>query len=472
MMICIRHILFVTTVLLTPLGALAEDGLNLAGQTPPEDPSTQGTMVGENGSVLFPDRGRGFVEESPYLVRGQSTIYRDAVARFGWWGVETQGSPSGVGEWTSLNPSAFWDVDGLTSDGTRTIDFALSGPMDETTDLHGYLYSPLLTAELDINRFLHRTPLADLEPFINSPNTPRLDGQNFNETTDHAIRVQELDAKFSGQLAENIKWHLDVWGMRKSGERQALAMNHNCSASCHVISQSQSIDWTTMEIKPGIEVNMGPVTMEYTRTMRAFEQDDEIVTRSYSGRPNHIQTGVEVPYGVVPESFTEIDKVRIGADLTEDTRFYSNAFLGNTHNRFQDADRRFWGVDMRVTDETVKSLRLTGYGKYQEQNQGMPSVYPDANLYPAGEIENYVLDNPPVNRQWTTLGIKGRWIPYEIFDRWEGLAIVSGYDYRQLERQNVTYETLGLAVDPPAVAVPAVFTQPTTVANSLHIGPE
>lgn len=469
-----RQTLAVTAILLMPVWGLAEDGQDSAADTQTRDAASQiESMIGENGSAIFPDRDGGFVSGSPYLVRGQSPFYQDSVARFGWWGVSAQGSPSGVGEWTGLNSTAFWDIDSLTSDGTRTVDFALSGPMDETTDLHWYLYSPLITADVDFQRFMHRTGYKPLDAWFDYLGDPSNDyngddiyqGQDFNETQDHAIRIQELDAKFSGQLTENIKWHMGVWGMRKFGERQSIAMDHNCSAhQCHQVTQSQSINWLTMEITPGIEVDMGPVTVDYTRTMRAFEQDDELVGRTYAGRPNDFTAANQyATSGVVPENYTEIDKLKIGADLSENNRFYTNMFRGNTHNRYRDTDRGFWGVDMRLTNDTFEGLSTTGYAKYYEQNSDLPTVFPEDPLFnnpPSAEVRR------PVTRQWLKAGLKGRWTPFQDSYRWRGLAFTSGYEYKQLERQFVTYEVAGGAANP------FVYTQPNTFTHAINIGSE
>lgn len=459
-----------TTVLLMAAWAFAEDGQDSAAETQPSDAAPQiERLVVEDGFVLFPDREGGFLEGSPYLAPypnpGRSPFYQDSVARFGWWGVHAQGSPSGVGEWTGLNSTAFWDVDSLTSDGSRTVDFALSGPMDETTDLHWYLYSPLLTADVDMQRFIHRSATKPLDAWFNTPGSGHLVGTDLNDTTDHAIRIQELEADFSGQLTENSKWHMGVWGMRKFGERQKIAMDHNCSdRECHQVTQSQSINWLTMEISPGIEVDLGPVTFDYTRTMRAFEQNDEIVSRSYHGRPADFAVADQVaPYGIVPENFTAIDKLKIGADLSENHRFYTNMFRGNTHNRNRDTNRGFWGLDMRLTDSTFDNLRMTGYAKYYEQFGDLPTVFPEDGLFvnpPSAEVRH------PVNRQWLKTGLKGRWKPLRDSYRWRGLALTSGYEYKQLERQNASYDITGAGPDP------VTFTQPNTFTHEFKVGSE
>lgn len=475
-----RQTLAVTAVLLMPVWAFAEDSpISAAESVLPETSVEVQADVDASEFAVFPDRPGGFIDGSPYLVRGQSTLYQDSVARFGWWGVATDGSPSGVGEWTGLNSAGFWDIDSLTSDGCRTVDFSLSGPMDETTDLHWYLYSPHITADVDFQRFIHRTGYKPLNawfdylgtpentytPFGGGPSNDIYQGQDYNETQDHAIRVQELDAKFSGKISEHVRWHMGVWGMRKFGERQATAMDHNCSGhQCHQVTQSQSINWLTMEVTPGIEVDMGPVTVDYTRTMRAFEQDDELVGRTYAGRPNNfINADQFANHAVVPENFTEIDKLKIGADLSENNRYYVNMFHGNTHNRYRDTDRGFWGVDMRLTNTTYRGLRGTMYAKYYEQNSDLPTVFPEDPLFqdpPSAEVRR------PVTRQQLKAGLKGRWRPFVDSCNWKGLALVSGYEYKQLERQFVTYEVEGSGADP------FVFTQPDTFSHAFNVGTE
>jgi hypothetical protein len=198
--------------------------------------------------------------------------------------------------------------------------------------------------------------------------------------------------------------------------------------------------------------------------MRAFEQDDELVGRTYHGRPNDFTSADQFAvHGVVPENFTEIDKLKIGADLTENNRFYTNMFRGNTHNRYRDTDRGFWGVDMRLTNSTFDSLRVTAYGKYYEDFGELPTFFPEDPLFnnpPSAEVRH------PVNRQWLKAGLKGRWRPFQDSYRLRGLAVVSGYEYKQLERQFVTYEVEGAGPEP------FVFTQPDTFTHAFNVGLE
>ena len=429
-------------------------------------PAAKPAVQTETGQlVLFPDRTPGSLEDSPYLTRGQSTYRREVAARFGWWGVSVDGSEAKVGEWQGLESSAFWDVDGITSDGHKTVSYTLTGTQDEGLDANWYYFGPHLTAEIDIQRFIHRLGFKPLDAWFNTPNNSTLVGQDFNETTDNAVRVQRLDAQFKGHLTEHVSWGLNVWGMRKFGERQKMELNHNCTGrQCHMVTQTQTINWLTMEIEPVIEAEFGPVTAEYTRTMRAFEQDDEVVSRSYTGRPvEFIDPTLQYPYAVVPENFTQIDRLKVGVDVTQNTRFYTLLFTGNTHNKNRQTDRGFWGADLRLTNHTFDSLSVTGFAKRYEESNQIPTTFPEDPLFPAGQRPSDEVRHP-VDRQKTSAGFDARWYPSLRRHRLSGLTFTGGYEYSQIERQFVTYEILG----PPSGG--STFTQPDTVSNLMRVG--
>ncbi len=233
-------------------------------------------------------------------VWGPPVYHFDAAVRFGWWSVNSEGSQVKTGEFQDLKSSPFWDADTISSNGIRTLNVVLSGLDQEANDAHVQYYGPEGTGNLDFERYfrqLDHKPLSglDLPPGNVPPATP--DGNvitnDLNVGQDYAIRVDELDAKAHGKLMDNVTWRMDVWSQRKFGERQenatAHCFNFNAPAAagatgnvCHVLSQSQSIDWKTVEVKPAIEAKFDNVTVEYSRTMRSFGADDSIVTRDYT----------------------------------------------------------------------------------------------------------------------------------------------------------------------------------------------
>ena len=56
--------------------------------------------------------------------------------------------------------------------------------------------------------------------------------------------------------------------------------------------------------------------------------------------------------------------------------------VGNTHNEFRETDRKFYGVDARLTNQSVDGLTLTAYGKTFTQNNS-PDDMALNNRYPA-----------------------------------------------------------------------------------------
>ena len=222
---------------------------------------------------------------------------------------------------------------------------------------------------------------------------------------DYAIRVQQLDAKFKGQLTDNLKWRLNLWGQRKFGQRQANAPAHcfdiggAAENTCHVVSQGQSIDWLTVEVQPVVEANFENITVEYSRTMRSFGQDDGIVSRQYthfngfSGPGNTL--GPPYDYSLVPDNFTQIDRLKVSGLLTDYNRLYANLYIGNTKNEFRDTHRRFDGYDVRLMNNSFDDLDITAYvSRYVENNEFPPFFLTSPPLAPDNTYDEDSLRHP------------------------------------------------------------------------------
>jgi len=470
--------------------------------------------------------GQDFGEQ--YFITHDAPYQPWLATRFGWWGVDVDGSRSGVGEWQGLDSSSpFWDVDGLRSNGYETVDFFATGTENETTQggLHLYL-GPRLTVNMDYDRFIHRLghkplggtalpyTLGDFPlqgGFFDPPPTPQgipglaangpgfpMWGEDFSIGQNHALRVQQLKGNFQGDLTENLKWRLNVWGLKKEGFRQVNSTQHCFNAtsdpntlvpggSCHVVSKSQHVNWLTMEIEPVIEARFGWLTMEYSRTMRSFQQDDEIVTGNFSrgtttyGLGPNAQNGA---YAYVPENYTEIDRLKFRGQMAPNTDLYVVGHVGNTHNKFRDSDRKFYGADARLTNTAIDGLSVTVYGKTDTQRNSEDTQ----SLSAAGRFpgqENLWLETNPtgvptppqsiyapdvlyyqnlVDRDYLAAGVKGRWRPFHDYcDVRSGLSLTGGYEYSQLERDNVTYR---LRFMTPV----ELFTQPTTHTHMGFVG--
>ena len=303
---------------------------------------------------------------------------------------------------------------------------------------------------------------------------------DFNAGEDYAIRVNTLNARFKGDITENVKWRLNLFGMRKFGERQGRALNHNCSDhECHIQAGRQTIDWLTMEIEPVVEAKLSEnATLTYSRTMRTFEQSDGVLTRAYPNHPTRFVDGAsQQPYAVVPENYTQIDRLKLRSKLGEDTQLYAMGYIGDTENQARNTHREFHGFDVRVTNTSMERMTLTGYAKYYESNNEKPGSNPEINEFNAGTFNPDPVTGydptrsydprHPVDRRRFTAGAKSRWRPFDRDHALGKLSFGSRYEYQELERDHVTYDwtASGSSFTGPT----DIFTQPTTVSNSLYV---
>jgi len=389
--------------------------------------------------------------------------------RSGWWGVDTDGSKNKVGEWQDLKAAPFWDMDGLSTDGQRTLDFSATGLDAETTQSAFRFYGPLVSVDVEYQRFLHRLDHDPLSGFVNvteqQPGGDFFVKEDLNAGQDYAIRVQELKANFKGRLTKNIHWRLNIWGMRKKGDRQVTALAHCFNVpngtdsngnpvtgpvfgrSCHLQSQGQRIDWLTTEIQPVVEAKLGSATVEYSRTMRTFSQADQQTTRPY----DNFGFSGDLPFAAVPDNYTYIDRLKLGVGLRERLDFYGNVYTGNTLNRFRDTNRRFRGFDARITDWSIDGLTFTGYAKEYVQTGQTPT-----HLLPE---EDPATIRRPINYDRTTAGVRTRWRPFHgSFSHWNAFSISSGYEYRGLGRKHAVFTENATTVD-----------EAFTTSNWMHV---
>ncbi|MHB1037377.1 MAG: hypothetical protein ACYC35_22535 [Pirellulales bacterium] len=482
-------------LVLLPLGNLlaAEPDLALAAPALPE-PATTAAPAPETAKATAPVGLTGVC--NPCL-----DPVDDFIVRAGWWGLSTSGSPTKVGEYQGLDSSSpFWDFDGLFSNGNRTVDVTVTGPESEDTMAAlRYYGGPGLSATLGYERFPHRLDHDLLFGFLSAPSYPASqdpppttppwnlytrDDRNIGQ--DYAIRVQEFKSNFKGNLADGLKWRLNVFGIEKEGERQAKEVTHCFTDTtqpsgsrqrnqCHVISQSQRINWRTIDFEPAIEAQLTDwLVMEYSRTIRSFDQNDQIVLGNYLG--NSHAGGLPAPnpdgsftagYAFVPDSITEIDRLKAHAELDYDTDVYVLSYVGNTKNKFRESSRHFGGIDGRITNNSFDGLTMTGYVKeYAEHTQSPPfalnSVY-DPTIYQEPNLDEV---STPINRDITTTGVNGRWYPFleDCGTYRSRFAFIGGYEYSQLRRRGAGDE---INTDPPTV-----FVQPNSNRNMFTVGGE
>jgi hypothetical protein len=429
--------------------------------------------------------------------------------RFGWWAVHNDGSTVKTGEFQDLHSSPFYDVDGLFTTGKRTINFVVTGLDNEANHVGAQIYGPLGRVNVQFERYIRQLdhePLTDAiissvnpnlfvtrgilsnRPVTQAP-TPVL-VQDLNVGEDYAIRIEQLKTEVGYNLTDNIKFRVQLFQLRKFGERQANAMARcfhppefgttgplGPIRSCHVLSQRQQIDWNTTEVTPRLEGRWGPLTIEYAHQMRFFGQNDQIVTRLENGTGTALIRG-NLPYAFVPESTTNIDQVRLGLDLTDRTRLYAFGYAGNTVNEFRGTRRDYLGYDVRLTDRTFKGLLLTAYTKGYHQNGTRPTFFlPEeergvTETGPSGTTilkagEDAIRDAIEYHR--TTAGVSSRWQP----GLGDGLlgrtSFLSGYEYVLLDREHAGFETVFLRDRARTLGI-VEFDQPDTVSNQIYFG--
>jgi len=452
---------------------------------------------------------------------GEAGFLNEQPVEAGWWFSTLQGSPAKVAQYQDLTSSPFWTVGSLIGDGLQTWDFSAAGLDREATDVFMRVYGPSVDADIQYQRYIRHTEPDRLLNFpqpvpehANPGSDPSTSGEflaeDLNVGQDYAIRVQQLKANFHGRLAKNAKWRLNVWSMRKSGERQALALSNsydrpgvagNCQA-CHVLSQRQEIDWRTVEIEPVVEARQGPVTVSFSLPIRSFNQSDQYVTRLYNPPPANsggqaippqlgsesYPAGAEYPYALVPENLTQMRKLKISVDLAERTQLYALLHQGSTDNNLRNTRRHFQGVDLRLTDRTVRGLTWTGYAKLNQQDNAMPTelisgealefdrydetttpcpedvsrIYggcgcalpPASCVLGTDGVSDFFASDAlaaPINYSRTTFGVNGRWKPFRHDRSWKrGLTCYGRYEFRVLRRGHAEFEA---AVAPGQIIV-------------------
>jgi hypothetical protein len=417
--------------------------------------------LGGNWRYLGPD----------YLDPTKSPREPDSLAfRFGWWNVWSRGSPRKTGEYQDLESAPFWDVDGLRTDGTRTLNFFATGLDDKDTQTEVQFYGPLFRADFGYQQFPHELNHRPVTNFQSNPQV--LGGQDLNVGEDYAIRVDEFKGEVSTNLTENIKLRVQAWGMRKFGDRQAEAATHcflaqgGTSRTCHILNQSQHIDWVTSEVTPRLEARFGPVTIEYSRLMRQFTQSDQMVTRTYNGAPPILMG--EFPYAVVPENITQMDQLRLGVDLAAHTRFYGFGYIGNTDDQLRHVRRDYSGYDVRLTDSTIHGLSLTTYARGYHQTGMLPStLLPEETMGLTDQQIQAEIRNP-IEYERTTGGFRDSWRP-ALFEPLCRLTFTGGYEYDDLRRRYAVFQQ-GDAFN--RINANIELDEPSTVTQTVHAGAE
>lgn len=415
---------------------------------------------------------------------------------FGWWVTGNTGSPVKTGEYQGLSPSPFWVIDGLYSNGYQTLGIYGNQTDNESNQAALRYFSPRWHADIYFQRFIHRLDHIPLDNFLPDnaasaklPNNTYVVGRDLNVGQDYAIRVEEFRSSVGSKINDNWRFQVDVWQQRKFGERQGNATAHCFQAqasnpgqrACHVLSQSQHIDWLTMEVTPRLEARFEPVTIEYSRPMRQFSQNDQMIFRDYQDRGGMINGNY--PYAIVPDNLTQIDQLKASIDLGPHRQFYAFGYVGNTANQDRDVDRNFLGYDLRFTDWTLPRTSVTLYARSYNQTGELPTTLLTSETArgPLGQTQTLPATKPPTQlleyiafpleyHRWTE-GIKASWRP-DIKGMFCDLAFTAGYEFDYLDRDNAVWQTppRGPAAGQLEVSGQAVVRQANTTTQTLFAG--
>jgi hypothetical protein len=394
--------------------------------------------------------------------------------RFGWWFTDSSGSPNKVAEYEGLGASPFVDLDGLFSDRTRTVNVSATNLDDESSRVGLNYFKDRHKVDLDYQRYPHRLDHDPLRNMGDMGSGQEVIREDLNVGEDYAVRVEEIRAAFKGKLTDNVTARLNFHSLRKYGERQAVGMQHcfgelptipnpnpAIPANCHVVSQRQVIDWQTVKVEPVIEAKLGPIRAEYSRPMRFFGQDDQIVTHQFWELGPHFP--VDRNYDFVPDTVSQTDRFKLSVDLGGQTDLYARLSAGDTENRFRQTHRNDQVYDVRLTNRSVDGLTLTGFVAVNRQkNQLPPFLLPEEALelsVPNAWLPPYGLGHP-IDYMRTTAGVETSWRPFAN-GYGKGLLLTAGWEQGWLQRKFAEYY-----IEDPQI----IIAQEHTPITAWHLG--
>jgi hypothetical protein len=206
--------------------------------------------------------------------------------------------------------------------------------------------------------------------------------------------------------------------------------------------------------------------------MRTFDEDDGNVFRRYTRFDFQLPAangflGPEYEYAIVPESVTQIDRLKISARLNDDNQFYANLYIGATENKFRNFDRDYDGYDLRLINRSLDDVTVTYYASRYDETNELPTVFfNQPPLGPPTPVDQNSVRHP-IDYRRTRAGVKSTWQPFgdrgprcSNYGLWDGTSLASGYEYYQLERDFVTWNVN-----------PVPFTQPNTRSHQIEFGP-
>ena len=267
------------------------------------------------------------------------------------------------------------------------------------------------------------------------------------------------------------------------------------------MSQAQHIDWQTTEVEPGLEYKLGALTVNYSHMIRDFRAGDQQVYGVYdTGGIGFAAPAGATPagtfgvagVGIVPNTLTQMDRLKAHAELGHATDVYAMGYDGDTTDELNETNRHYEGGDLRITNRSIENLTVTGYGRaYSEhtnlQETPLNTFYPTAAeqvFYNQATVPSYAALSetaaPVIDRDREAVGFTTRWLPFGDDGNFvrRHFAVVGGYEYGTEHYQatpggpaypnSLTY---AVGYGPPPGTL-AGFAQPDTIKNTISIGLE
>ena len=100
------------------------------------------------------------------------------------------------------------------------------------------------------------------------------------------------------------------------------------------------------------------------------------------GYGNNTPGSGEAGYAIVPDSITEINRLKTRVQLGQDTEAYILTYVGDEKDELNYIDRHLGGVDGRITNDSIDGLTLTAHGKVYSENTQLQQVSLNT-LYPS-----------------------------------------------------------------------------------------
>ncbi len=215
-----------------------------------------------------------------------------------------------------------------------------------------------------------------------------------------------------------LKLGFDHRYQRREGCAQSKTMS-KCSG-CHIESFSKSVDETTNEYSPYVDVQMGPLAVKYTYSYRQFEDDSESMHNTYSNLASaHVAPftsnlqfdGSEgaLPFSRTPDSIKSTHALKTRLDVTKNNIFTTGIVYSKTDNQSTDGSYNpltgKYDTELQMDSVSVmakwhtklnKRLSFTVHGKYQDidndelfidvnDNNYLPSLASGASKVPRSQ---------------------------------------------------------------------------------------